>query len=86
MLVENYSNSRSLQTQSAAKAIFSDLRVNTFTTHIGSTLCAARASDDARGMRRHRLRGRRKFEATLVIQSVAAGRGPATVASTALIS
>ena len=28
MLVENYSNSRSLQTHSAAEAIFSDLRVN----------------------------------------------------------
>ena len=28
MLVENYSNSRSLQTHSAVEAIFSDLRVN----------------------------------------------------------
>ena len=31
MLVENYSNSRSLQTLSAAEAIFSDLRVNKLT-------------------------------------------------------
>ena len=34
MLVENYSNSRSLQTHSAAEAIFSDLRVKHFLEYI----------------------------------------------------
>ena len=35
MLVENYSNSRSLQTLSAAEAIFSGLRVNELEKHGG---------------------------------------------------
>ena len=82
MLVENYSNSRSLQTQSAAKAIFSDLRVNVFTKRFskrhpsreplaGISFCVAL---DA------------LFGATLVIQILAATDMCSEKVSTALIS